>query len=161
MASKKFTDLPIATSADPADVLAIVDVSTDTSKQITKEDFTKDLIPQGTYTPTVSNIQFADDVTVTSCWYVDYGSVVSYRIGLDVQLSAGQFFSIFELDLPVPSNFANGRQANAVSNNSQAGECVSVLASSPAPNTIDVTVTGNAAGINLPSLCIDIEYLKV
>jgi hypothetical protein len=109
----------------------------------------------------VSNIQAADSVDVTSCWYVDYGSVVSYRINCDVQLSAGEPNAIFEIDVPVPSNFTNGRQANAVSNNGQAGECISVLASSSAPNTITITATGNATGIALPSVVIDIEYLKV
>jgi hypothetical protein len=118
-------------------------------------------IPQGTFTPTVSNIQAADDVTVTACWYVDYGTVVSYRIGFDMQLSTGEVNGIFEIDVPVPSNFANGRQANAVSNNGVNAECLSVTASSSAPNTIAISVIGNASGATIASISIDIEYLKV
>jgi len=100
MASKKFTDLPVATEADGADILAIVDVSTDTSKQITKENFYKNLIPQGEYEPVVTGLVNLDDVALISAWYLDFGDFVKVDLSFEITLSAGETQGEFNITFP-------------------------------------------------------------
>jgi hypothetical protein len=101
MASKKFTDLPVATAADGADILAIVDVSTDTSKQITKDNFYKNLIPQGEYEPVVTLGDGAVSVTVVVARYTDYGDTVDVRLKVEYEGGAGDNGITFDIPAPV------------------------------------------------------------
>jgi len=104
MASKKFTDLPVATEADGADILAIVDVSTDTSKQITKENFYKNLIPQGEYEPVVTGLVNLDDVALISAWYIDFGDFVKVDLSFEAQFSTGENQGEFNITFPNDAN---------------------------------------------------------
>jgi hypothetical protein len=159
MASKKFTDLPIATSADPADVLAIVDVSTDTSKQITKEDFTKDLIPQGTFTPTVSNESGVSAVNIDSSAYQDFGTYVHYQIKCEAAFSVAGTGGSFRVDVPINSAFTDPR-ALWCAHNGASREVVGVSLSSPAANSITITLTAEASSAGFQGLDILIVYAK-
>lgn len=159
MASKKFTDLPVATSADAADVLAIVDVSTDTSKQITKKDFTKDLIPQGTFTPTVSNESGVTAVNIDSSAYQDFGTYVHYQIKCEASFNVTGVGGSFRIDVPINSAFTDPRGLWC-SHNGAAGGIIGVSLSSPAANAITITLAAESSSAGVQGLDILIVYAK-
>jgi len=160
MASKKFTDLPVASTADSEDILAIVDVSTDTSKQITKEDFYVGLIPQGAFTPTVSNESGVNGVDVSSASYIDFGSYVQYHVKCDVNYDVAGVSGSFDIDVPVNSAFNVPRTQWCAQSGSQSANVMGVSVQGSAPNIITVEVNPSSGAVSSQNLDIIIVYLK-
>lgn len=109
MAGVKVTDLTTLGTADPSDIMYIVDATANQSKQIEVQNIYSGL-PQfdsGTFTPTVSNETFSEDVTPLAAYYSRVNDVVNCTYFLEVALDATETEADFELSLPVASNFTN------------------------------------------------------
>lgn len=109
MAGVKVTDLTTLGTAVPTDIMYIVDVGSNQSKQIEVQNIYSGL-PQfdsGTFTPTVSNETFSEVVTPLAAYYSRVNDVVNCTYFLEVALDAAETEAEFELSLPVPSNFSN------------------------------------------------------
>jgi hypothetical protein len=144
MASKKFTDLPVATAADGADILAIVDVSTDTSKQITKENFYKNLIPQGDYVPVVTLNDNAVVATPVIARYTDYGDTVDVRLRVEYEADASAGSMSFLVSTPVGSA---ATPAIATFNGSNGGDVNFIVARGQGANIlIEIVIVPDSVG---------------
>ena len=111
MAGVKVTDLTTLGTADPSDIMYIVDATANQSKQIEVQNIYYGL-PQfesGTFTPTVSNETFNEVVTPLAAYYSRVNDVVNCTYFLDVALDAAETEADFELSLPVASNFTNAK----------------------------------------------------
>ena len=113
MAGVKVTDLTTLATADPTDIMYIVDTTADQSKQIEVQDIYSGM-PQfdsGQFTPTVSNEtpgtttinmfggQFSrvNDIVTMNCWF-------------EVQFGVSDSAVTFNISLPVASNFTQQKQ---------------------------------------------------
>jgi hypothetical protein len=111
MAGVKVTDLITLGTADPADVMYIVDSSSNQSKQIEVQNIYSG-IPQleaGSYTPTVSDETNGVLVTLTKAYYSKVGNIVNVSFLLDVQFDTGETSASFNLSLPIASNFGGDK----------------------------------------------------
>ena len=109
MAGVKVTDLTTLGTAVPTDIMYIVDVGSNQSKQIEVQNIYSGL-PQfesGTFTPTVSNETFSEIVSPLAAYYSRVNDIVNCTYFLEVALDAAETEADFELSIPVPSNFTN------------------------------------------------------
>ena len=109
MAGVKVTDLTTLGTAVPTDIMYIVDVGSNQSKQIEVQNIYSGL-PQfesGTFTPTVSNETFSEIVSPLAAYYSRVNDIVNCTYFLEVALDAAETEAEFELSLPVASNFTN------------------------------------------------------
>ena len=111
MAGVKITDLGTLTTAVDADLLYIVDIS-DTSQSpqgTSKQIEVGNMFSSGTYTPTISG-----EINLTAspnfATFIKVGSIVSVTAQLEVSYAAGENSGLFELSLPVASNFTGIKQ---------------------------------------------------
>jgi len=128
MAGVKVTDLITLGTADPADVMYIVDSSSNQSKQIEVQNIYSGM-PQfesGSFTPTVSDETNNIVVTPLAAYYQRVNDVVNCSYYLEAQLDTGETTGTFNLSLPVASNFANAKDLfGIVSHNADPTELVS------------------------------------
>jgi len=115
MAGVKVTDLTTLGTADPTDIMYIVDTTANQSKQIEVQNI-YDGLPQfesGNYTPTISG---ANDCTPTvlRALYSRVDNIVTMSIYFDVDLDAGVANGSFNISPPVGSTFTNARDAFGV-----------------------------------------------
>ena len=115
MAGVKVTDLTTLGTADPADIMYIVDTTANQSKQIEVQNI-YDGLPQfesGNYTPTISG---ANDCTpsVLRALYSRVDNIVTMSIYFDVDLDATFTAGSFNISPPVGSTFTNARDAFGV-----------------------------------------------
>jgi len=122
MAGVKITDLGTLTTAVNEDLLYIVDVS-DTSQSpqgTSKQIEVGNMFSSGSYTPTISgetNLTAAPNAAT----YIRVGNVVTVSVQLEILFSAAENSGLFEVELPVPSNFTTQKQCFGLLQYSYAG----------------------------------------
>ena len=165
MAGVKVTDLTTLGTADAADVMYIVDSSSNQSKQIEVQNIYSGM-PQfesGSFTPTVSNETYSEVVTPYTSFYTKVGDIVNVSIRLDVQLDAAQTDAAFELSLPVATTFSGPREVNgSITFDTNIGNVTSMaLNSIPSGSTIQINITSNNAGDLFSYVFITAQYLVI
>jgi hypothetical protein len=110
MAGVKVTDLTALPTADPTDVMYIVDTSSNTSKQIEVQNI-YDGMPQfesGSFTPVFTNETNTPSVLNSiGGQYTRVNDTVIMTFRLAVTMDAGFNNTDFNFSLPIASNFAN------------------------------------------------------
>jgi hypothetical protein len=145
MAGVKITDLGTLATAASDDLLYIVDVS-DTSQSpegTSKQIEVGNMFSSGSYTPTISGETNLTAAT-NAATYIRVGNVVTVSIQLDIQYDASENSGLFEVSLPVASDFTTIKQCFGLLQWSYAGtesEIVSV--------TIGANITNNTCEVGL------------
>jgi hypothetical protein len=140
MAGVKITDLGILTAPVAEDLLYIVDIS-DTSQSpqgTSKQIELGNILSSGSYTPTISgetNLTAAPNAAT----YIRVGNVATVSIQLEILFSAGENSGLFEVELPVPSNFTTEKQCFGLLQYSYAGTESELVALSILGNTTNNT----------------------
>jgi hypothetical protein len=152
MAGLKISALPAGSIVADNDLIPYVDVS-DTSEAATgttkyMEKSLLNIPSSGTYTPTISGETYGETVVVVGANYTRIGNIVSCSLFLDIELDAAQTEAIFKVSLPVPSNFAIGKDAfGIIAYNGDNSELVSwELAADPATDKLNVVIASTTAG---------------
>jgi hypothetical protein len=111
MAGVKITDLGTLTTAVNEDLLYIVDVS-DTSQSpqgTSKQIEVGNMFSSGSYTPTISG-ETNLTVTPNAATYIRVGNIATVSIQLEISFAAAENSGLFEVELPVASNFTGIKQ---------------------------------------------------
>jgi hypothetical protein len=128
MAGVKVTDLTPLGTADPTDIMYIVDTTANQSKKIEVQNLYAGM-PQfesGAFTPTVSDETNNVVVTPIQAFYQRVDNVVNCSYFLQVDLDTGETNGTFNLSLPVASNFTLAKQLfGIVAHNADPSELVS------------------------------------
>jgi hypothetical protein len=111
MAGVKITDLATITSAASDDLLYIVDVSntTQSPEGTSSQIEVGNMFSSGTYTPTIS-AEVNLTASPNSATFIKVGNIVSVSIQLQILFAAAENSGVFELSLPVASNFTSEKQ---------------------------------------------------
>ena len=115
MAGVKVTDLTTLGTADPTDIMYIVDTTANQSKQIEVQNI-YDGLPQfssGSYTPTISGPNNCT-ATVLRAIYSRVDNIVTMSLYLDIDLDPTYTTGSFNISPPVGSDFLNARDAFGV-----------------------------------------------
>jgi hypothetical protein len=163
MAGVKVTDLTTLGTAVPTDIMYIVDVGSNQSKQIEVQNIYSGL-PQfesGTFTPTVSNETFSEIVSPLAAYYSRVNDVVNCTYFLEVALDAAETEADFELSLPVPSNFTNAKDlVGIVAYNAAPADLVQWgLQAETVNNTAKVNLENANTGNGFQYIYITVQYL--
>lgn len=163
MAGVKVTDLTTLGTAVPTDIMYIVDVGSNQSKQIEVQNIYSGL-PQfesGTFTPTVSNRTFNEVVTPLAAYYSRVNDVVNCTYFLEVALDAAETEAQFELSLPVPSNFTNAKDlVGIVAFNAAPADLVQWgLQAETVNNTAKINLENANMGNGFQYIYITVQYL--
>ena len=163
MAGVKVTDLTTLGTADPSDIMYIVDATANQSKQIEVQNIYSGL-PQfesGTFTPTVSNETFNEVVTPLAAYYSRVNDVVTCTYFLDVALDATETEADFELSLPVASNFTNLKDlVGIVAHDAVPADLVQWgLQAETANNTAKIYLRNATMGNAFQYIYITVQYL--
>jgi hypothetical protein len=126
MAGVKVTDLTSTSTADAADIMYIVDTSSNTSKQIEVQNIYSGM-PQfesGSYTPVVSNETDIVNVVVYGGLYSRVGDIVTMSFRLSFELDAAENDGTFNFSLPIATTFTTRYQLMGIAkfNNSTASD---------------------------------------
>jgi hypothetical protein len=158
MAGVKVTDLTTLSTADPADVMYIVDSSSNQSKQIEVQDIYSGM-PQfdsGSFTPTVSDETNNVLVTPIQAFYQRVDNVVNCSYYLQVVLDTGETIGTFNLSLPVASNFTQAKQLfGIVAHNDDTTELISWGLSA------DTTNDKCSVSVESTSTAYDYQYIYI
>jgi hypothetical protein len=164
MAGVKVTDLTALGTADPTDIMYIVDTTANQSKKIELQDIYSGM-PQfesGNYTPTISG---ANDCTATvlRAIYSRVDNIVTMSIYFDVDLDAGFAVGSFNISPPVGSTFTSPRDAFGVITpiTNPFSELIStIVAADTASNQISIVVE-----VSVPDAAItvvaNIQYIII
>ena len=163
MAGVKVTDLTPLATADPTDIMYIVDTTANQSKQIEVQDIYSGM-PQfasGSFTPTVSNETFSEIVLPLAAYYSRVNDVVNCTYFLEVTLDAVETDAQFELSLPVASNFTNAKDlVGIVAHNDDYTELVRwALSANTANNTAEISLQATTTGYAYQFIYITVQYL--
>ena len=163
MAGVKVTDLTTLGTAVPTDIMYIVDVGSNQSKQIEVQNIYSGL-PQfesGTFTPTVSNETFSEVVTPLAAYYSRVNDIVNCTYFLEVALDAAETEAEFELSLPVPSNFTNAKDlVGIVAYNSAPADLIQWgLSAETVNNTAKINLENANMGTAFQYIYITVQYL--
>ena len=163
MAGVKVTDLTTLGTAVPTDIMYIVDVGSNQSKQIEVQNIYSGL-PQfesGTFTPTVSNETFSEIVSPLAAYYSRVNDVVNCTYFLDVALDAAETEAQFELSLPVASNFTNVKDlVGIVAFNAAPADLVQWgLQAETVNNTAKINLQNATMGNAFQYIYITVQYL--
>jgi hypothetical protein len=111
MAGVKITDLATITSAASNDLLYIVDVSntTQSPEGTSSQIEVGNMFSSGSYTPTISG-ETNLTATPNAATYIKVGNIVNVSIQLEISFAAAENSGVFELSLPVASNFTTVKQ---------------------------------------------------
>jgi hypothetical protein len=111
MAGVKITDLATITEAATDDLLYIVDVSntTQSPEGTSSQIEVGNMFSSGTYTPTIS-AEVNLTASPNSATFIKVGNIVSVSIQLQILFAAAENSGVFELSLPVASNFTSEKQ---------------------------------------------------
>ena len=145
MAGVKITDLGTLTTAVNEDLLYIVDVS-DTSQSpqgTSKQIELGNMFKSGSYTPTFSG-EINLTAAVNSATYIKVGSIVTVSAQLQISYDAGENSGLFELSLPVASDFTSQKQCFGLLQYSYSGVESEIVAIS-----IGANVTNNTCQIGV------------
>ena len=163
MAGVKVTDLTTLGTADPTDIMYIVDTTANQSKQIEVQDIYSGL-PQfssGAFTPTFSGSVNGISVTVLKGIYSRVGDVVTVSVLVDATFDTLQNSGGFELSIPVASNFTD---ANDCIGTATYGLDLTELVyfdivANTANNTIEIGLQGVNNNANLAKILIQYQYV--
>jgi hypothetical protein len=162
MAGVKVTDLITLGTADPADVMYIVDSSSNQSKQIEVQNIYSGIsqLEAGSYTPTVSDGTNGVIVTPFKAYYTKIDNIVNVSFLLDVQFDTGETSASFNLSLPVASNFGGDKEFIATIWYRDLSELLpdSYSASDSSNDKISVFLVSNTAAFNYSYLTITGQY---
>ena len=145
MAGVKITDLGTLTTAVDADLLYIVDVS-DTSQSpqgTSKQIEVGNMFSSGTYTPTFSG-EINLTAAVNYATYIKVGNIVTVSAQLQITYAAAENSGVFELSLPVASNFTTQKQCFGLLQYSYDGVETEIVAIS-----IGANVTNNTCQVGV------------
>jgi hypothetical protein len=161
MAGVKVTDLTTLGTADPADVMYIVDSSSNQSKQIEVQNIYSGM-PQfesGSFTPVISD-EVDCNVTPIQAFYQRVDNVVNCSYSLQVVLDTGETEGTFNLTLPVASNFTLAKQLfGIVAHNADPTELVSWNLSADTTNDkCSVSVESTSTAYNYQYIYIVAQY---
>jgi len=163
MAGVKVTDLTTLGVADPADVMYIVDSSSNQSKQIEVQNIYSGM-PQfesGSFTPTVSGETYSEVVTPLAAYYSRVNDVVNCTYFIQVTLDAAQTQAEFELTVPVATNFANSKDlVGIIAHDADYTELVNWnLSANTVNNTDNIGLVAVTTGYNYQYIYITVQYL--
>lgn len=163
MAGVKVTDLTTLGTAVPTDIMYIVDVGSNQSKQIEVQNIYSGL-PQfdsGTFTPTVSNETFSEIVSPLAAYYSRVNDIVNCTYFLEVALDAAETEAEFELSLPVPSNFTNAKDlVGIVAFNAAPADLIQWgLSAETVNNTAKINLENANMGTAFQYIYITVQYL--
>jgi hypothetical protein len=161
MAGVKVTDLTTLGTADPADVMYIVDSSSNQSKQIEVQNIYSGM-PQfesGAFTPTVSD-EVDCNVTPIQAFYQRVDNIVNCSYFLNVVLDTGETTGAFNLSLPLASDFTQPKQLfGIVAHNADPSELVSWGLSADTTNDkCSVSVESSTTAYNYQYIYIVAQY---
>ena len=111
MAGVKVTDLTTLATADPTDIMYIVDATANQSKQIEVQDIYSGM-PQfdtGTFTPVSSN-EVNCTVTFNGGIYSRVDNIVTMSFRFEVSLDVGENSGTFNFTLPIETTFTTRYQ---------------------------------------------------
>jgi hypothetical protein len=140
MAGVKITDLtPLATAASD-DLLYIVDVSdtTESPQGTSKQIEVGNMFSSGSYTPTISGETNLTAAPIAAT-YIRVGNVATVSIQLEILFSAGENSGLFEVEIPVASNFTTVKQCFGLLQWSFAGTESELVALTIGANTTNNT----------------------
>jgi hypothetical protein len=167
MAGVKVTDLAALGAAAPDDILYIVDTTADQSRKIEVQNLFGGLpdIESGAWNPTATNTGGTNPiVTIQRGNYSRVGGVVTCSLFFDVEMDAAESVATFTLDLPIPSNFANGKDAFGIIsfNDLGNGEFLGwIISADVAGNQIQMDVTSATNGVSFQSLQAVLQYIII
>jgi hypothetical protein len=167
MAGIKVTDLPVLGAAAPDDVMYIVDTSTNTSKQIAVEDIVGGIpdIESGDWSPTPTNTGGTNPiVTPLRGNYSRVGSVVTCSLFFQVDMDAAESTAQFTLDLPIASNFSNGKDAFGIISYNGIGDGefqAYAISADVAGNQIEMQVVSLTNGVSFQFLQAILQYVII
>jgi hypothetical protein len=163
MAGVKVTDLTTLGTADPADVMYIVDSSSNQSKQIEVQNIYSGM-PQfesGTFTPTFSD-EVDCNVTALRGIYSRVNDVVIMTLYLSISLDNAGGTGTFNVDLPVASTFANARDCYGTANimTGAIDDMTNyIISADTVNNKCKIEVGGNTGISSVTDLVATIQYL--
>ena len=162
MAGVKVTDLITLGTADPADVMYIVDSSSNQSKQIEVQNIYSGM-PQfesGSFTPTVSDETNNVVVTPLQAFYQRIDNIVNCSYYLQVVLDTGENGGAFNLTLPVASNFTQAKQLfGIVAHNADPTELITWdLSADTVNDKCSVSVSSSTTGYSYQYIYIVAQY---
>jgi hypothetical protein len=167
MAGVKVTDLTALPTADPTDVMYIVDTSSNTSKHIEVQDIYSGL-PQfdsGTYSATVANETGGTvDSTQYEGIYSRVGNVVTFTIPIDITMDVASTNITFNLSIPIASAFTGQKQAYGVCTGNDEVATFEVRSDDGTlgnAGEIYINLVTNTAGIVLGYFTINIQYVII
>jgi hypothetical protein len=162
MAGVKVTDLtPLATAAND-DIFYIVDTSSNTSKQIEVQDIYSGM-PQfasGAFTPVESNVINGATIAITAGTYSRVGDVVTMAFRMLVTMDTGEDNTVFNISMPVASDFSSRYQANGVINADQEYKSA-IIEADPTNNLIEIGIESVNAGNPIQNAGVVLQYLIV
>jgi hypothetical protein len=163
MAGVKVTDLTTLGTADPADVMYIVDSSSNQSKQIEVQNIYSGM-PQfesGSFTPVISD-EVDCNVTLLRGIYSRVNDVVTMSLYLNIELDDAEGTGTFNVDLPVASTFANARDcygtATLITNPTEQLR-IYIISADTVSNKCSISVTGNTGISTVTDFVATIQYL--
>lgn len=163
MAGVKVTDLTSTSTAAATDVFYIVDTGANQSKQIEVQNIYSGM-PQfesGTFTPVVSN-ETDCTVTVLRGIYSRVDNVVTMSIYLSIGLDTAGDIGTFNVDLPVASTFANGRDlfgvASIITNEvTRLGQYI--ISADTGNNKCYIETAGDGVNTGVTDFIANIQYI--
>jgi hypothetical protein len=162
MAGVKVTDLtPLATAAND-DIFYIVDTSSNTSKQIEVQDIYSGM-PQfasGAFTPVESNVTNGATIAIDAGTYSRVGDVVTMAFRMLVTMDTGEDNTVFNISMPVASDFSTRYQANGVIN-ADAEYKSAVIEADTTNNLIEISISSVTAGNPIQNAGVVLQYLIV
>jgi hypothetical protein len=167
MAGVKVTDLTTLATADPTDIMYIVDTTANQSKQIEVQDIYSGMpqLDSGTWNPTPTNISGTNAVvTIIKGNYSRVGDVVTCSLLFQLNMDAAENISFFTLTLPIASNFAFAKDAFGIISYSNLGDGELVGFNITADSTNDligIDVTSLTNGASYQFLTALIQYVVI
>jgi hypothetical protein len=167
MAGIKVTDLPVLGAAAPDDVIYIVETLTNTSKQIAVEDIVGGIpdIESGQWSPTPTNTGGTNPTVIIDRGnYSRVGGVVTCSLFIGLDMDAAESTAQFTLDLPIASNFSNGKDAFGIVSFTEVGngEFQSyAITADVAGNQIEMQVVSLTNGTTFQYLQAILQYVII
>ena len=167
MAGVKVTDLAALGTADPTDILYIVDTTANQSKKIEVQNLVGGLpdIESGAWNPTATNAGGTNPVIgVLAGNYSRVGTVVTCSLFLDVQMDGAESNANFTLDLPIASNFTNAKDAFGIISYSNIGNGEFVdwgISADVAGNQITMDITSLTNGTSFQFIYAVLQYVII
>jgi hypothetical protein len=159
MAGVKITDLgPLSTAASD-DLLYIVDVNdfSESPNGTSKKIEVGNMFSSGSYTPTISG-ELNLTAIPNAATYIRVGNVATVSVQLEIQFAAAENSGLFEVELPVPSNFTTLKQCFGLLQYSYAGTESEIVALTIGANTTNNTCQ---VGIEVVTDELSMQYVTL